>query len=325
MELVVLGSGQDGGVPHTGCYCRACTRARRSKQHRRLGPSIAVIDSRAGSCYLIDASPDFKFQLDMVHARAGGRIGARPGNTSRGISTCASKTSLTGIFLTHAHFGHCAGLWHLGKETLNERALPVYGTPAMGGFLKTSHPFNRLVGSGNIEVRTVRPGSVVGLGGLTFVPVAVPHRNEVTDTVGYIIQRKVSEQPERPSQQRAAIRASVGKRPERPQPAKSPGPSRRVIYVPDVDRWTPKLIEKVATSDIALIDGTFYSREEVPNFKEVPHPPIKETIDLLKGLKTEIYFTHINHTNPVNAAGRERRYLEGEGLHLAYDGLSLRI
>jgi pyrroloquinoline quinone biosynthesis protein B len=229
------------------------------------------------------------------HGRPGWETG---GETGR-------KTPLSGILLTHAHFGHCAGLWHLGKETLNERAVPVYATRAMAQFLKNSHPFGRLVRDKNIEVRLVHPDKELRLGDLRFVPIVVPHRNEVADTVGYAV--------------RAATKGAKGRAGARQSRAK------RVVYVPDVDRWTRRIVDEIAASDIALVDGTFYSREEVSNFEEVRHPPIDETVELLKGLRTEVWFTHINHTNPVNKPGRQRRQLEGMGFKVARDGLTFEI
>jgi pyrroloquinoline quinone biosynthesis protein B len=337
---MVLGSGQDGGIPHTGCYCRTCNRARRYRKYRRLGPSIALADANTGTCYLIDASPDFKLQLDMVRRELVGAdrlntgedtrtwelsagdgldskaVGRRPEHIAKPVARrgrpgwepggeADRKTPVSGILLTHAHFGHCAGLWHLGKETLNERALPVYVTRAMGRFLKASHPFGRLVRDKNIEIRFVHPDKELQLGGLRFVPIAVPHRNEVADTVAYAVRTATK-----------GAKGRVGAAHSR---------AKRVVYVPDVDRWTRRIVDEIAASDIALIDGTFYSLGEVSNFEEVRHPPIEETVELLKGLRTEIWFTHINHTNPVNKPDRRRRRLEGMGFKVAHDGLTFEI
>ena len=53
------------------------------------------------------------------------------------------------------------------------------------------------------------------------------------------------------------------------------------------------------------MDGTFYSNSELSNrnIDDVPHPLIKETIKTISKLtieeKSKIYFTHINHTNPI--------------------------
>jgi pyrroloquinoline quinone biosynthesis protein B len=277
VNLIVLGSGQDGGIPHTGCYCPACNRARRYTRYRRLGPSVALFDSEAGVCHLIDASPDFKAQIDMIHAE---------------IPTVkrAGKIPVSGILLTHAHYGHIAGLLELGKEVLNERGIPVYCTAEIGRFLSVSPPFSHLVRGGNIRIREVCPGAKTALRGFGVTALEVPHRNEIADTVGYIIEAR-----------------------------------SRLAYIPDADRWTDEMLEEVRRSDVAVLDGTFHSPAELPGYKSVPHPTIQETVELLKGADTEVYFTHINHTNPVNRHSRERKSLERKGFKVAHDGLILTI
>jgi pyrroloquinoline quinone biosynthesis protein B len=277
VNLKVLGSGQDGGVPHPGCACRNCERARANGAYRRLAPSTAVYSKRAGFCYLIDASPDLGSQIEAVR-RAVPRV-------SR-----AGRVPVSGILLTHAHIGHYTGLLLMGTEVLGETGMPVYCTAAMMEFLSTAPPFSLLVEGGNIVLHEVRPNEDLALDGVRFTPIAVPHRGRIADTVGYVVRAR-----------------------------------RRATYIPDTDRWTRSLIETVSRSDVALVDGTFYSKDELQRFCEVPHPPIGESIRDLADLGTEILFTHINHTNPVNAEGPEREDLEGKGFKLAYDGLTLRI
>lgn len=277
MKLKVLGSGQDAGIPHTACYCSICARARREVAKRRLGPSIALISKKKAFCYLIDASPDFKVQLDAVRKEC----------------SCVrrkGKIPVSGIFLTHAHMGHYSGLWQLGKETLDEKNVPVYCTPLMKQFLSLSFPFNYLVQAKNILIQEIHTSVILKLDGFYIAPVPVPHRNEFADTVGYIVQAK-----------------------------------KRVVYIPDIDFWTDELIRKVNQSDIALIDGTFFSKSELPRFMDVPHPPIRETLKLFKGSSTEIFFTHINHTNVINKNGKELKDLKKKGYRVARDGLTLEI
>jgi pyrroloquinoline quinone biosynthesis protein B len=277
VRLKVLGSGQDAGIPQTGCYCTVCSRARSNSKYRRLSPSIALFDKGVGFCYLVDASPDFKSQIHSIQKEI--KQVERKG-----------KIPISGILLTHAHVGHYVGLWHLGKEALNEKDVPVFCTSSMKAFLSASPAFRFMLQSRVISVREIRPQAKFALGGLSALPIEVPHRSEIADTVGFIIEAE-----------------------------------KRVIYIPDTDHWTGEMIEEIAESDLALIDGTFYSRSELPHFEEVPHPPIEETVDILRDISTEIYFTHINHTNPVNRRGRERRSLEGKGFKVAYDGLVLEI
>ena len=66
--------------------------------------------------------------------------------------------------------------------------------------------------------------------------------------------------------------------------------------------------------DIALIDGTFWSSDELSGrFQhEVPHPPVSQTLEML-GSKNQgdpdIFFIHLNHTNPLYFDGAERKML----------------
>ena len=99
--------------------------------------------------------------------------------------------------------------------------------------------------------------------------------------------------------------------------------NKKVVYLPDVVKWSARVIKEIRSSDIAVIDGTFYSKNEIPRFEKGPHPTIPETINLLENANTEIYFTHINHTNPANKKNKERKYVESKGFKIAYDGMKL--
>ena len=277
MKLIILGSGQDAGIPQTGCRCNTCKKARVDPEYRRSGPSIAILDESNGAFYLIDASPDFKYQLEKIFEILAGY----------GLE---DKAELKGILLTHAHLGHCYGLWNLGKEVMNTQLLPVYCTPGMKRFLATSHPFQGLVEGKNIEIVEIRPGEELELGGFECTPIEIPHRNENGDTMGYII---IS--------------------------------TKRVLYVPDADRWTEDLLDEIRKADIALIDGTFFSKDELPRYDEVPHPTIRETMKAVGDVKGRVIFTHINHTNGVNQDGEEKREVEGRGFAIGYDGMRLDV
>lgn len=276
MKMMVLGSGQDGGIPHTGCLCDICLLARKDRRYRRLGPSVAIahLDEL---CFLIDASPDFKIQLDLVNEE-------NP-KTRRG-----GKIPLDGILLTHSHFGHIAGLWHLGREVLDEKKLPIYVTRKMRHFLQENYPFSLLIKNRNIRIEEIESQRMFELDGVKVLPIKVPHRDEMGDTVAYVVESK-----------------------------------KRVLYMPDLDKWTPALLEMVRNCEVALLDGTFYSRDEISGFEKVPHPPMLETIKLLEDVDAKIIFVHVNHTNPANRRGTERRYLESKGFKIAFDGLKIPI
>ena len=83
--------------------------------------------------------------------------------------------------------------------------------------------------------------------------------------------------------------------------------------------------------DIALLDGTFWSADELSsrNQENVPHPPIKQTLELL-GYKQqgdpEIIFFHLNHTNPVyDRWSEEHSQVVEMGWKVANQGMRFRL
>jgi len=229
----------------------------------------------------MDATPDLPTQ-------AGELVG------HRGPSEGPMKP-LDGIFLTHGHFGHYLGLAYLGRAAAWTLGVPVWGTERMLALLGSSAAWDQLVKMGNIHPRPV--GAGVDLpGGLRVEPLAVPHRAEYTDTVGYL----------------------------------ATGPARGVLYLPDIDSWEAwdrDLAEVVAGVDRAYLDGTFWSESELPgrDITKVPHPRAKATMEMLGDLppaeRLKVRFLHLNHTNPLHdPASPERRLLEEAGMAVAQEG-----
>ncbi len=79
------------------------------------------------------------------------------------------------------------------------------------------------------------------------------------------------------------------------------GPKRRLIYCPDIDRWEGEILETIEGAEIALVDGTFYSANEVPDcdISEIPHLCISDFVKTFERWETEIQFIHLNHTNQL--------------------------
>jgi pyrroloquinoline quinone biosynthesis protein B len=282
-SLVVLGSAQDGGVPHAGCACPRCELARVDASRRRRGPSLAIVLPGARP-WLIDASPDVADQI------------ARLGTT---VASGVDRAPVAGVFLTHAHVGHYLGLAQFGREVLHTQDLPVRATPAMAAFLRDNAPWSQLVRLDNIRLEETAPGEDVEIGGdVRIRSFLVPHRDEFADTVAYRIE----------------------------------GPETTVLYVPDTDRWEawdPPLEARLAGVDVALLDGTFFSLDELPGraVEEVPHPLVTTTMDRLEPWVRaggRVVFTHLNHSNPAvdpdsDAAARIR----ARGFEIARDGTTI--
>jgi pyrroloquinoline quinone biosynthesis protein B len=279
----MLGTAQDGGVPHVGCTCSTCEGARDGTLPRRLASSAAVVDPASGTAWLIDASPDLPAQLEVVRGALGGPK--------------RSGIPLSGVLLTHIHMGHYWGLGHLGKEGMMPRGLPVRGPPMTARFLQENRPFRDLVEVGALEVRPVHPGEDLFLAeGVTFRPVAVPHRDDFSDTVAWLVT----------------------------------GPRETVLYAPDMDLLEPSFVDLVSRTDMAIIDGTFYTGDEIPGAMDrVPHPPVEETVEALGPAVeggTRVAFTHLNHTNPLcNPRSPEFERVVSRGFGVVLDGFALDI
>ncbi|MBI5877825.1 MAG: MBL fold metallo-hydrolase [Chloroflexi bacterium] len=278
IKVIVLGTAQDGGVPHLGCRAPYCARARRDLAFARRVACLAIIDTEARRSYLIDATPDVRGQLDA--------LAAHPDMPAR-----SDRNPVDALILTHAHIGHYTGLVQFGKEVLATHGLPVYCTVAMSDFLIHNGPWAQLVRDGHITLRVFDEQAELFLtDNLTVRPFRVPHRQEWSDTLGIEIE----------------------------------GPSQKLIYITDIDRWSDwvrDVHEAVSGCDIALLDGTFFSGDELPgrDMSTVPHPLISETMERLADLTASrhIAFTHLNHTNPVQDADSAQRHdLEALGFHV---------
>lgn len=246
-ELVVLGIAQDAGIPHLACQQGLCWTIRSGARKPERVASIGLVNRTLGKAYLIDATPDF---VSQVHDLTGG-------------------TPPDGVLLTHGHLGHYTGLMYLGRESIDARRVPVFATDRMQAFLRANGPWSLLVSRGNIDLRPLAPETAIELeGGLRVTAFTVPHRDEFTDTVGFLIE----------------------------------GPRRKALYIPDIDQWQKwdrSIRELVDRVDLAILDGTFASADEIPgrSLDDIPHPMMSRTRELLSGTKAAVWFIHLNHTN----------------------------
>jgi len=254
--VLVLGIAQDGGYPQAGCNRPDCIAAWRNPKLRQRVASLAIVDPQSHQRWIIDATPDFPSQLASLDSAA-----------PRG------RVLLDGILLTHAHIGHYLGLAHLGREVLGAHAIKVYAMPRMRDFLQHNGPWDQLVRLENIAIVAIDDRVPFALNErITVTPLRVPHRDEYSETVGFIVR----------------------------------GPSRSILWLPDIDKWEKwsTLLESVlAQVDVAYIDGTFYDATELPgrDLREIPHPLMTETLARLANspLRAKIRFIHLNQSNPL--------------------------
>lgn len=266
MIVEVLGNVQDGGVPHLGCECDICERARKNSK-RMLGTSILLRenDKENSVKYLIDVTPDVRHQIKGSY--------------------------LDGVFIPHAQLGHITGLLYFGEEGLDADGLNVYCSEGVEDFLMKNDPFRFLIDRRNISIESFSDEDIE-IQGASIEAVCLHHSQTNHKTSGYMIK----------------------------------GDDKKLFYLSDVTEFNDRSKEKISEADIAIIDGTFWSKDELDRYEEVPHPTIQNSMEKFSDLETEIYFTHFNHTNPVlRDDSDERKELEERGFNFAEKGLEFRI
>ena len=279
--IYILGNTQDAGLPHIGCQHPFCE-DNFNVYEEHYTTSIAVVNSDLKKYILFEATPDITFQLN---------------NLKRNIFD--EFLLPESIYITHAHIGHYTGLMYFGREALGAKDLMVKVLPRMSNFLQNNGPWSQLVDINNIKIKEINFGlSTKELANIEITPVKVPHRDEYSETAGYIIK----------------------------------GKNKKALFIPDIDKWEKwdrDLSQLAKEFDFLLIDATFYDSKEINrDIREIPHPLVTETIELLSGLSIEnrnkVYFIHMNHTNMMLDPDSElSRLVLSKGFNIARLGQKL--
>ena len=257
-SVIVLGVAQDGGFPHIGCQSK-CQEIKENPELGRFVVSLAIVDSISNRWWLMEATPDMPAQLDYFRALTDGKYPFLP----------------EGIFITHAHIGHYAGLMFLGREALGSKDVKVYALPKLIEFIQKNGPWSQLVILGNIRPLPMTINQAISLSDqIAIEAFTVPHRDEFSETAGFKIETG----------------------------------QKSYLFIPDIDKWSKwstDIRSLVRAVDYAFLDASFYADGELPNrsMREVPHPFVTETIELFDAedisIRQKIHFIHFNHTNPL--------------------------
>lgn len=285
-SLIVLGNMQDAGAPQMGCTKDCCRELFSNPAKINRVVSLGLVDVQDQKKYLFEATPDITQQAKALN----------------NLASFSKSEMPDGIFVTHAHIGHYTGLQYLGKEAMNTDSMPVYAMPRMKKFLEENGPWSQLVKNNNIVIREMQHQKEIQLSAqVKVMPFTVPHRDEFSETVGFIIS----------------------------------GPNKKALFIPDIDKWAKwetGIIAAIAKVDYAFIDGTFFDAAEINNrdISAIPHPFIIESMDLFKNLpaseKKKIYFIHFNHTNAaINPDSKEAAVIVKNGFNIAVINQALKL
>lgn len=320
MRVHILGSAAGGGVPQWNCKCPNCRAARRdfaaSVSERTDGPlahargyverrtqSSVAVSADEKRWVLLNASPDLPTQFARFPALT---PGSKP---LRGAAVEA-------VVLTDGELDHVTGLLSLREQ----KKLRLVCTRAVRELLTKHFPLlPTLAGYCRIAQKLLPVGRVnVG---------AAAGRLRLGDIWLGALDLSAKAPPY--SRRRARAGDAVGLRIE--------SPNRSLVYMPCLPAITPAVRAFVAGSDCLLLDGTFWSNDEMTSLRlthrtarDMGHVPIGGPDGSLAWLRSlsvprRIYI-HINNTNPILRKGsRERNEVESAGVEVGYDGMDIRV
>lgn len=304
MRIRVLGSAAGGGFPQWNCNCRNCSGVRNGtvRAAPRTQSSIAVAGTDAAGWALVNASPDILTQL-RVHSDL------QPARAPR-------DTGIAGIVLVDAQIDHTAGLFMLRESTA---PLAIWCTDAAYADLTGGNPIFRVLGHYcGVERRRLDTSgeefSLDRVAGVRWRAIAVagkpapysPHRGAPVrgDNVALVIRDAAS--------------------------------GKAVVYAPGVGAIEPALWSALEASACVLVDGTFWSDEEMVaqglaarRARDLGHLPQSGAGGMLEWLAqlpraTRKILIHVNNTNPIlDEDSPERAALASAGVEVAWDGMEI--
>jgi len=306
MRITTLGSAAGGGFPQWNYNCRNCAgvRSGRVRAKARTQSSIFVRPDAGDDGILFNASPDILQQI-----RANPWL-----QPARGVR----DTAIAAVVLIDGQVDHATGLLMLRERG---SPLPLWCTDPVAEDLSTGLPLLRVLDHycGVQRHRIALDGAAFQIPGvpnlaLRALPLASkaapysPHREHAApgDNIGVLI--------------RDTARGSS------------------VFYAPGLGAITPEVFDAMACSDCVLVDGTFWSDDEMPRLKlssksarDIGHLPQSGEGGMIEWLRrlppaTRRMLIHINNTNPIlDEDGAERVALRGEGIEVCEDGITFTV
>ena len=302
MKIRILGSAAGGGFPQWNCNCANCTGLRNGTiaATARTQSSIAVTENDS-DWVLINASPDILAQLRAAPA-------LQPARAVRDSGICA-------VLLMDAQIDHVTGLLMLRERST---PLPLYATTQVFGDLGSGLPLLNVLShycgvTQHVIAADDSAFAIAPLASIRFAAIALeskappysPHRNDphpgdniglrITDTVG----------------------------------------GKSVFYAPGLGAITPAVDAAMRTADVLLVDGTFWTEEEMITLglskkpaSQMGHLPqsgpggmIAVLDDMPAARKILI---HINNSNPIlREDSPERALLHAHGIEVATDTMEI--
>jgi pyrroloquinoline quinone biosynthesis protein B len=311
MRIKILGSAAGGGFPQWNCNCANCSgfRAGTLRGAPRTQTQVAFsVDSKVW--FLIGASPDLRTQ-----------ILAAPELSPSG--DCSTDSPIGGLFLPSADVDSLLGLLHLREF----QTFFVFATASLQRIVKKENKIFGVLDRADPPVQWQVLSSRGRLGcHLSESPGEAPAFICATFPIGETYPDYVSTELARTlAPEEATVGFSFEHR------------GKSLLVAPSLSGQNSEWTKLAAAADISLIDGTFWSDDELSRTgrssktaRDIGHLPLSGSAGLLeqfpRNARGRRILIHINNTNPIlNEDSPEHRAVLDAGFEIAYDGMELKL
>jgi pyrroloquinoline quinone biosynthesis protein B len=311
MRIKILGSAAGGGFPQWNCACRNCKGLREGtlRVTPRTQTQIAFSpDSK--HWFLVGASPDLRSQIlgfPALFPPAGPEV----------------PSPLAGVFLPSADVDSVMGLLHLREF----QSFFVFSTASLQRIFKKENKIFSVLDRADPPVRWQSLSSKGRLGcHLSESPGEAPAFVCSTFSLGGSYPDYVSDELRRTLPPEEASLGFVFEQ-----------GGKTVFAAPSLSGQTSDWTKAAASSDLTLIDGTFWSDDELirtgrskKTARDMGHLPLSGPSGLLAQFPAHStgrrVLIHINNTNPIlDEDSAEHRVVLDAGFEIAYDGMEFEL
>jgi len=311
MHIKILGSAAGGGFPQWNCACRNCSGLRSGSVRATARTQTQLAFSPDGLVwFLLGASPDLRTQIAATPQLA------PPAGEPTG-------TPIGGIFLHSADVDSLLGLLHLREF----QSFFVFATPAIQKIVQTENRIFDVLHRADppIHWQPLSPGSRLACrfgedpsAPPTFICSPIPLSGSFPDYISTELRRSLSSQ-----ESVIALRFEQG--------------AKSFFFAPSLPDISGEWLKVAASSSVALLDGTFWSDDELlatgrghKTAREMGHVPLSGRDGLLAQVPTDSaarkILIHINNTNPIlDENSAEHCEVRDAGFEIAYDGMEFTL
>src|SRR5256885_446928 len=311
MQIRILGSAAGGGFPQWNCGCRNCSELRAGTLNATTRSQTQLAFSPDGSVwFLLGASPDLRSQIIATPQLAP-------------PSTGTTGTPIGGVFLSSADLDSIMGLLHLREF----QSFFIFATPSIQRIIKSENRIFDVLHRADppVQWQNLTPGARLACrfgddpsAPPSFICTPTSLGCDYPDFISTELRRNLP-----PQESVVALRFE--------QSGKS------FCYAPCLSEGSAEGMKVAATSNIAFLDGTFWTDDELIELgrgqktaREMGHLPISGRNGLLEQFPADSdcrkVLVHINNTNPIlNEDGHEHSIVPEAGFEVAYDGMDFTL